>query len=351
MAPESKPGPAAPPDPQAATGRPGDRRAGLYLRIAIAVALVALLLRWVDFRAAVHILAGTDPWNVLGVVGLALLDRFLMAYKWNLLLRVRGGGFTTAEAYRVYLASLVPGTWLPTGLGSDLFRAMRVRVSGLSMGRATASIVVERAIGLLAILTLAAGALAVLWTVEHERFRRLALAVALLSVTVVAVLVLGTREGFVRLVRGLTGPIARFRVVRHFFDFHEAAMQISRHRRVLLWFFALSVVERFVQVLMNWSAARAIALPISLLRLTALVPISDIIVTLPISVGAIGVLEGTYVLFLGRVGLSPAEAVSLALLMRVIGWIMLVPAGAAFLWDAETVRRAAVASADRERPA
>jgi uncharacterized membrane protein YbhN (UPF0104 family) len=82
-----------------------------------------------------------------------------------------------------------------------------------------------------------------------------------------------------------------------------------------------------------------------MLQFCALLPMSNVLVTLPITVASIGVMEGTYILALSRAGVTPAGALSLSLLMRATTLLFLVPCGLAFLWDAAMMRRRVTAGA------
>jgi uncharacterized membrane protein YbhN (UPF0104 family) len=52
---------------------------------------------------------------------------------------------------------------------------------------------------------------------------------------------------------------------------------------------------------------------------------------IPISVNAIGVQEGLYALFFSRLGFSVTEAFSLALLLRIGHWLVVLPGGILYL--------------------
>jgi glycosyltransferase 2 family protein len=327
---------AAPPPPAPATGR---GRLWFWVRLVIALTLAVVLLRTIDFRSALGTLAQTNVALVLAVFAIAFLDRFLMAYKWNLLLRARGRGFSHLEAFRIYLAAAFVGAWLPTGVGGDMFRAVRGSVSGRGVSTVSVTILLERALGLLAVAALSAGALGILALRGDTRMQDIFVVSLLLLAATIAGLAFSIHPGVFAWIQRITAPHAGRKPVRMFLSLHDAYVELSRERGLLVVFFLLSVLEQFVQVIMNWLAAVALHLPVTLLDFTALVPISNVIVMLPISIASVGVLEGTYVVLLARAGVTAPGALSLSLLMRAIGWLMLVPSGGAFMWDSATLKR------------
>ncbi|MBI1797750.1 MAG: flippase-like domain-containing protein [Candidatus Eisenbacteria bacterium] len=328
----------APVAPSAGAAR-GSSRFWFWARLLVALTLAVVLISTVDSHAAIAALASTDLRLVGIVFGLAFVDRFIMAYKWNMLLRAQGRGFSTIEAYRIYLAAAFVGAWLPTGVGGDMFRAVRSSVSGRGVSTVSVTIFFERVLGLLAVSTLSAGALGILAMRGDSRTLDIFFVALALVVATLVGLAFSIHPRVFAWIKRITARWADRKPVQMFLSLHDAYLALSRHRAALTLFFLMSVFEQFLQVVMNWLAARALHLPVSLLDFTALVPISNVLVTLPISIAAVGVLEGTYVLVLARAGVPAAAALSLSLLMRAIGWVMLVPSGSAFMWDSATLKR------------
>src|SRR5882724_6024818 len=116
--------------------------------------IVALLVHFLDLHATLAAFDDLEPVAIALTVILFLLDRFSMAYKWNLLLRARNCWLSSWAAFRIYLASGFVGYVIPASVGSDTFRAARLSLSGWSVSRVSATIVLERVLGLLAILSL-----------------------------------------------------------------------------------------------------------------------------------------------------------------------------------------------------
>ena len=96
-----------------------------------------------------------EPLAIGATVILFLLDRFSMAYKWNILQRARDADFdiglhSASLSHRVF--SRLRDT---TSVGGDVFRAAR-RLLGPLVSKVSATIVLEFVLGLLAILSLSA---------------------------------------------------------------------------------------------------------------------------------------------------------------------------------------------------
>ena len=306
----------------------------MFVRIGIAVVLVLMILHWVDFTAVLATINKTDVRYVLLVLALAVFDRYLMAHKWNLLLRARGIGFSNAEVFRIYIASGFVGTFLPTGVGADIFRVIRTSTGGRKIDMMTASIVVERVIGILAVVVLALVGLGlVVSKTEGSHFRALYYFTWVFFILLLLGLFLSIQKRTFTTIKHHLSRFQTYKLVRLYLNFHGAYVELSRHRAVLLGFFVLSLCEQAVQSLIVFYSAKAMGLSISIIYFVAISPLSILATTLPISISSIGVLEGAYVFLFAMAGLSPTESLALSFLTRIIGWILLVPCGLVFLYD------------------
>lgn len=332
----TSPGPA---EPAAAAKSPARARLWFWVRLVVTLGLVAVLLRTVNFRNAIETLSRADLALVLLILPLSLFDRLVMAFKWNLLLRARNRGLRVLDVFRIYLAATFVGFWFPTGVGADVYRAVRVGAGSRGVSDVSATIILERALGLLAMVTLSVIGLTVLVVQGDSRIHGAFLLALALLAAVLGGLVFSIQPRLFEWVRRITARFAEKKPVRMVLGFHDAYVELSRNRGTLLVFFVISLGEQVLQITMAFVLALAIHLPVTMLQFCALLPLSNVLVTLPITVASIGVLEGTYILALSRAGVSPAGALSLSLLMRATTLMFLVPTGLAFLWDSAMMRR------------
>lgn len=320
---------------------PAPRRGkwSLFLRGAVTVILIALILHWVDSKAVLATLAGANPGWIVCIAALALADRYLMSYKWAMLLRGRGVGLSNGEAFRIYLASVFAGTFLPTGVGSDIYRVVRTATGGRRLDTVTASVVIERVIGLLAVLVVGLTGLQILVNRGEVLFSPVCCLTWAGLGLVVALLFLSIQDRTISLMTRLLSGVSHFKPVRVLLKLHAAYVEFSRQGRVLLIFFAWTLLERVVQVLLVYTAARALGIHPHFVYFLALIPVSDLVLLLPISIGGIGLTEGVLMVLLSHAGLSAAESLSTALLLRALGWLLLIPFGFVFLYDSGRLKR------------
>src|SRR5882724_10984209 len=212
--------------------------------------IVALLVHFLDLHATLAAFDDLEPVAIALTVILFLLDRFSMAHKWNILLRARNCWLSHWAAFRLYLASGFVGYVIPASVGSDVFRAARLSLAGRSASKVSATIVLERVIGLLAILTLSCvGLVFVVLGGWHELLPLLgAVAAALFVGTVLTVL--STSERLYQVLRPTMSRFTGNRIVKMLDALHNEYVSLSRRARPLVVFFLLSILNQVIQTLM-----------------------------------------------------------------------------------------------------
>jgi uncharacterized protein (TIRG00374 family) len=312
------------------------KRWGPWIVLAV---VVALMTRFLDLRATLAAFDDLEPVAIALTVVLFLLDRLSMAHKWNILLRARNVWLSHWAAFRIYLASGFVGYVIPASVGSDVFRAARLSLAGRSVSKVSATIVLERVLGLLAILTLSSvGLLFVVLGGRHELLPLLGAVVAALFVGTVLT-AMSMSERLYRVLKRATSRFAGNRIVKMLHALHDEYVALSRRARPLEVFFLLSIVNQIIQTLMFVPVLVSLNVEVNLLALFAVLPLSKAFVQLmPIPAG-IGVAEGSQVVALSLAHVAPAQGLAVALVLRAIDLSMLLPAGVAYAADAWQLRK------------
>jgi uncharacterized membrane protein YbhN (UPF0104 family) len=306
------------------------RTTATALRLGASLALLALAWRLAEGERLLALLAGLDPVWLVAAVALSVPMHVLSAARWRytcLRLGLTLGGLRALGDY--YLASLVNMT-LPGGVGGDLARAFRHgharrNETDSPYRRALHAVLLERAAGQGALLLLlAAGALA-----QLERFPWLG-PWAGAGVATVAALLLAV----VPLARRLPGDGAAGRLVadagRAFLPAHVAA------RQALL---SLAVVATYVAAF--WCASRAVHAPLPPGLVLLAVPLVLTAMTLPVSVGGLGVREASAAALWPLLGLDGSAGAASALCYGAAMLLGSLPGALVLLWRPPTTAHAA----------
>jgi len=307
--------------------REGGRR-GLRLRIAVSLALLFLLVLFVDWGRLGARLGAADPLLMLAVVALATADRLLMAWKWWLLVRGRDAPLGLWAAVRAYYLASFAGYFLPMTVGAD---AVRVgALAGASRPAVlVASVVLERLIGALAQAVLAVLSVATLVTLglgarvgPAERWGLAAavtLAFAAFPFSFPAARRLAARLGSGGGWRGALRALA------------EQYAEYGASTGLLCAFFALTLLEGGFPVAIHYTAGRALGLDPGWSFYIATVPLVFLVARLPVSLGGLGFLELSFVSLAGLLGVSWTDAFAIAGLATALYLVALVPGAVLYL--------------------
>lgn len=299
------------------------------LQVAITVLLVGALLFFVaDPHEIWQTLHELDVRWALVAVAIITGDRLLMTYKWLLLLAVRGHTLPLIQGTALYCNAMFWGMALPTTVGADAVRTLSLRKRGVQPSDAISSILVERGIGLLSALALALVALLALrywWPSYGPLWQWLVAGALFFSASMLLFLMSFSRRAFDAIEALVPSRWRGSVVMRKLQSLHEAYRSLRTRRGVLLRFTALTFLQQLISIPFNWAVAHALGIDIPLIVLLGVLPLALLLSRLPLTVEGIGVFEGALIALLSHAGVSPAEALAIALTSRVLFAVSLLP--------------------------
>jgi uncharacterized membrane protein YbhN (UPF0104 family) len=133
------------------------------LKIAVTLILLGLILPQINWHTFTTSWKSYHGLFLLLLLGVALLDRCLMAYKWNLLLRSQGVRLAWLACLQLYIIGNFLSSTLPAGVAGDFYRVSKLASRVQAMPQGAASVLMERVLGALALAVFAL--LSLLWMV------------------------------------------------------------------------------------------------------------------------------------------------------------------------------------------
>ena len=313
-------------------GKPDDAarsRTRYALRIVLSLGLLVGLFWVVDISEVAGILGAVSVPILLVILALQTLDRLLMTFKWWLLLEAAGLGIGLPTAVRSYYISSFAGLLLPMTLGADVVRTLTLRNRG-AVSAVVATIALERGIGAVAHAMLCVVSVVLLVQMGLDP----GIPVENLWLLVVALLVvssLGLPASFMAANRASVWLQTRGGIAGKLASLASSYAAASQRPRVVWTFLLLTVLEGFLPIVVHYLAAMALGFHLPFVLFLAIIPIVYLVGRLPISLGGIGVVEGTFVLFGTLMGIEADAALSIALLSQVTMIVILLPGAAAYL--------------------
>ena len=287
----------------------------LTFKLAVSVILLWILFSRIDIEKLwASTRPASIPWLMISVAIYALTVAASI-WRWRVLLEAQHVHVRTGHLTRSYLVGLFFNNFLPSNIGGDVIRIRDTAPTAGSKTLATAVVFVDRALGLMALVLVAAcGA-----SLAAAGAGRAALPIVpawlwagfLLAAGMAAPAVLAP-AGFGRMLRPLRVLHPEWIDVR----IGKLTDMLSRFRdrpAVLILCFGGGVLVQAAFVAFYLAVAYALRIPIGPWDMAVVVPLSFIIQMAPVSINGFGVREATFSLYFSRLGLPLESALLVSL--------------------------------------
>ena len=278
----------------------------------MSAALLYVVLRSIDLPAFWERVKGMSPaWILLALVAYAL-SQSIGAWRWHRLLRAQHVEIERRRLTESIWVSMFFNNFLPSNIGGDVVRIADTAPAAGSKTLATTVILVDRALGLTALVIIASSGafVASLLGVPVPGARWLWLASALGAAAAVSVIVMPQLVGHaLRPVRALDKPWLAERAQR----LEDAVIRFRNAPSAVAGSFAGALVVQITIVAFYLLTAQGLSVPLPTLLGAVLIPVSLAVQMAPISINGFGVREAVFALFFRRFGLPTDAAVALSL--------------------------------------
>ncbi len=296
-------------------------------KLLVSVSLIYLLISRAEVGKIWQSMANA---NML-LIGLSFLlhgvGYFSSSYRWQILLRAQGFDVPVMYLVRSYAVAMFFNNLLPSTIGGDGYRALDTAKCEIPKLKALAIVLVERFLGMFALLAFAVLALtlATELTMEIEHLWLLSLVTFAAMLAVIWVIFFrksqqsgAADDAFGFLKKLPAGGLVRKQVLK----IKEAFAPFQGQMQALTWSLGLSLLLQFNVIFHYYMISEALGLTIPLAKFLVIIPLAMFIQMVPVSINGIGIRESFYVFFLTTVYGAPYET-SLAFSWIAYGMILL----------------------------
>ena len=284
----------------------------VLVRVGVSAALLYFVLRSIDLGAFWERVRGMNPgWLVLALVVYAS-QQMIGVWRWDRLLRAQHVEVAKRKLTESIWVSMFFNNFLPSNIGGDVVRIKDTARAAGSKTLATTVVLVDRALGLTALLVVAATGAFGAWLsgtyVPGSRWLWLASAVLVAA----AILVIAMPDFVGHLlapVRALNKPWVTERAQR----LEDAVLRFGKAPSVLVGAFGGAIVVQVTVVAFYLLTAKGLSVQLPTLLGAVLIPVSLAVQLAPISINGFGVREAVFAFFFRRFGLPADAAVALSL--------------------------------------
>jgi uncharacterized membrane protein YbhN (UPF0104 family) len=299
----------------------------LTVRILVSALLLYFAVRGIHLADLWSRLAETNPtwfisWMILAIAA-NILQVFLGAMRWQEISALCHAPLGLSQAFRYNMIGTFFNQTLPSTIGGDAMRLWLVKRTGAGWRAATYSVLVDRAIGLIALALLVVASLPWSYDLIANAQGRL----ALVAVDVAAIF---AGLGFLLLGALRWSWLKTWWPTHHFHACAVIANRLLFNRATGPKIGVLSIAIHVLTVVISWCVVRSILAPAQFEQMFLLVPPVALIAMLPVSIAGWGLREATMMLAFGYSGLNQADGTMVSLLTGATSF--LVGAIGGFVW-------------------
>jgi hypothetical protein len=279
----------------------------LLLKVVVSAGLLYVLLSRTDLsRLWSYVRSASLAWLAVAL-SLYLLMYLLSVWRWRILLTAQHLDVPAGRLLNSYLVAAFFNNFLPSNIGGDVIRIRDTAGRAGSKTLATTIVLMDRGLGLLGLLTVAALGATI---ASHIGGRPPVLAsmlwLALAGGMVVSVAAVMLPGGVARLLSPLR-LIHQEWVGERIGRLTGALTKFRNAPGALLSCLLGAVVVQAVLVAFYAAIVRSMNIPVSAWHLAVIVPISFVVQMAPVSLNGFGVREATFTFYFSRIGL-PIES-------------------------------------------
>ena len=298
------------------------------LKLLVSLGLLIFIFSSLDLQAFFSIVRQANPVWLFAALITTLGGVIIRAFRWQILLKAIQVEVPLGELTAIYFIGFLFNNLLPSGLGGDAMRMFELSKHTERGSDAVTSVVVDRFLGLSSLQAIALAALLFNWHAIPAAVAYFTVIIFVVGLTLGYLLI--NRRLYLMLQRrvGLFRRLTGVKKIGNLFEsFQRYPLPALGKAYLVALLFNLSLIA------MNFFLGLAIGAEASLAQYAVFVPITSLVLLIPISFAGLGVREETYRQLFGQIGVSNEVAVALSLLVYVFGNIVTgLIGGVVYLW-------------------
>ncbi len=284
-------------------------RAGFFLKLLTSTSIIIFIVSQIDWQLFAQTLKKADIILLFFVFLLLWVERGWAVFKWQYLLRAQGGDISLWSLFCVYNIGTFWGVFLPSSLSTDVVRGYYLSQKTKNVEMAAASVVVDRMMGLFSLLFCCLVSVMVYSSTFSKEVTRFVLVLTFGCA-------LATPCAFLQVVPDFLERripfFTRYAIGRKLIGMQRSFLSYRQYPLVMLISFFNSLILQVIRAVTMYYTALAFQVDVELVKFFIIVPVTVIVIMIPVSIGGLGVREGSFVSLFGLVGLGLNESFAIA---------------------------------------
>jgi uncharacterized protein (TIRG00374 family) len=286
------------------------------LRVVISALLLWFVVSRVGIETLVRNLLSLDAVTLIVAIAMSVLGVGLSAWKWRVLLAVKGISLSLVAAWTYYYIGQFFNAFLPSIIGGDSARMYYLYTDTNDGSASVSSVVIERIAGLYSIFCIVFVALLIGYDLVPANLANAVLLGCGIGIVLTPAVVL--TEHLRPLLEKSVFRVEKFDIGSRFEELYGAVYEYRQAKAALGIALILSIVFRFLLIGSNYVVAVGLGIDLPLVYFFVFIPLVEFLLFMPISIQGFGVREGAYLYLFSAVGVADGLALTFGVVMQLI---------------------------------
>ena len=301
-----------------------NKKIAILLKVIVSLGLITLLVNQVDFNKIVNILKNVDITMIIYALILLIIQVFIATTRWQFVLKCQKIMLDYKNTLKILWSGLFFNQAMPSSVGGDVIRGYYLKKQGITLGRATLGVLMDRLFGMTGLVLLVVASLPLLFGLISDSVARSGVLFIALGVSLALLFIFFTDK--------LPGNFSHLRVIRGFYSLSQEGRHcISKNYNGLI-IMIMSILIHLISVIAVMTMAIGLGINVEWGGILLMIPLTSLIMVVPISIAGWGVREGVMVVGFGYLGVAPEAALALSILYGLLILAVALPGGAIWMF-------------------
>ena len=300
----------------------------ILAKIALTISLLYYVLSLIEIDELRPIFSQLNFSYFTAAIILHVIAFYIMSIRWWIILNSSPHHIQYKNIVAGYYFGLFCNNFLPTSMGGDVVRIIKLRSHGINTNRLIFSTIFDRVIGLVTIILMGIMGVNFSDSIYNKIGSNSIYLVNIISATSV-LLFLTVLNSRVRsyLLNMVVSKIRLWNKLNNFVIYSHEYIESVKKVKTIASITILSFMSQLLVVITYYLISKSLHINISLVEYILIVPAIALFTSIPISVGGLGVRESVLVFLLGTIGVATPNAVSISLLYLTVLVLVTIPGG------------------------
>jgi len=296
-----------------------NKKIAVLLKVIVSLGLITFLINQVDFKAIVNILKNVDITMIIYAMILLTIQVFIATTRWQFVLKCQKIMLGYKNTLQILWSGLFFNQAMPSSVGGDVIRGYYLKKQGMTLGRATLGVLMDRLFGMVGLALLVVASLPLLFDLINDSIARSGVLFIAFGISLALLFIFFTDK--------LPGNFSHLKVIRGFYSLSQDGRHcISKNYNGVI-IIIISILIHLISVVTVMTMAIGLGINVEWSGFLLIIPLVTLMMVVPISIAGWGVREGVMVVGFGYLGVAPEAALALSILYGLLMLVVALPGG------------------------